>query len=293
MGDVELFSDIPYGKDELNKLDVLLPRAHGSNNKPLICFIHGGAWRSWVSSALHLWKFDLLHDSGDKAEHVGLATRLATLTGCTIALLNYRLTPRAPSPETLLYHPAHARDVLDGLELLVSCGSGEEWRRYDRGSFFIIGHSCGAHILTTIFLDTTSTTPSLTPSPSLLAATKSIALVEGILDLELLYKLYPDYRGFLSNAFGSSQSLKCVSSNNFPLRAGAEHIVWFIVHSTGDELVDDAQPKSIYNHLINLYGRDTQMVFKDFTSMTEGHDRVLRTEEFAKLIGNFVISKVI
>jgi len=257
--------DIPYGLHDLNKLDLYTPP--NSEQKPLIVFVHGGAWRA-----------------GDKAQHAQLATRLALRTDCAVALPNYRLTPGEPTPETALHHPAHAEDVLAALEFLLTPPI-----QYNPRALFVIGHSCGAHILTSIFLDTSSSTPSLSPSTSLLASIKALVIAEGIYDIDRLLLTFPSYIDFIGNAFVVRKSYKDVSPVTFTLRSGAEHITWLTIHSSGDELVDEVQSRVIYDHLGVIYGKEAGIkIRKDFTTMEEGHDAVLTTDKFAELVANLL-----
>ena len=80
----ELKADVPYGKDEKQKLDFYLPR--GVKNAPVLIFIHGGEWTRH-----------------DKAE-VSYKPKFLNEHGIIFASINYRLSPAAK-------HPDHADDV--------------------------------------------------------------------------------------------------------------------------------------------------------------------------------------
>jgi hypothetical protein len=46
--DVEVFLDIPYTNDTdpMHTFDLFVPQRTSETPAPLICFVHGGAWRS-------------------------------------------------------------------------------------------------------------------------------------------------------------------------------------------------------------------------------------------------------
>lgn len=225
--------------------------------------------------------------------------RLAQRTGCTVAVPNYRLTPNEPTPETALQHPAHAEDVLAALEFLVrpsssgQSGGGlgldsDPQRRLDNAradEIYAIGHSCGAHILTAILLDSSTPTPSLRPSPTLLNAVRGVALSEGIYDIDLLLQSFPAYKSwFISNTFGDKPSYLCDSTTSYPRRENGGDPPWLIVHSSGDTLVDEAQSQAIYQHLESL----KFTVKKDWETLTIEHNDMLKTSQYSDLMGDFI-----
>ncbi|KAH8117333.1 alpha/beta-hydrolase [Phellopilus nigrolimitatus] len=232
--------------------------------------------------------------SEDKAEHAALAARLARRTGCPVAVPNYRLTPRAPTPDSALRHPAHAADVLRALSFLVSWADPPAPAAYDRARLVLAAHSCGAHILACLFLDSSARTPELAPPRALLAATRGIALSEGIYDLDRLLARFPAYRAwFVANAFGDAPTYAPYDVTRYPLRAGAEHIRWLIVHSPADELVDMAQSEAFFEHLRALAlasGAHGDTVQKDWSTITAAHNEMLRTAQYSDLVGSFVDS---
>jgi hypothetical protein len=144
-------------------------------------------------------------------------------------------------------------------------------------------------MLTSIVLDSSAVTPELTPSASILQSVKGIAMSEGIYDIDALLSSFPDYREwFIDNAFGKRESYADVSSVNFPLRKGANHIRWLVIHSPQDTLVDLRQSEAIRSHLIRLYG-DTH---PHVTAKTEGlvwdHDQILDQPDYVDLIEQFI-----
>lgn len=286
---MELFLDLLYvpqtgkpdSRDRPHEFDLYVPHVSlDKEHKPaLICFIHGGAWRS-----------------EDKADHSTLAQNLATFTGCPVAVPNYRLTPREPTADSALLHPAHAEDILRFLTF------AHEWDGspisagplYDPERIFLMGHSCGAHMLASIILDSAPITPSLAPRPALLRAVQGVILSEGIYDIDLLLASSPDYRTwFIASAFGEHHSYAAYATTNFPVRKDGGHIRWLVVHSKGDTLVDQRQSEVMYEHLQRIHeeqdgGSSNRRVFKDWEALNEEHNDILRGDIFVRVVGDFV-----
>jgi len=257
---------------------------HGDPDpRSLIVFVHGGAWRS-----------------GDKAGYAYLAQQLAScLPGYAVAAVNYRLSPRiSPEPATgyELHHPAHAADVLTALEYFVSTHpddiANRPWKNVP-SSVFLIGHSCGAHILTSIFLrdpnnSEDNATASPRPSSALLSIVSGIVVVAGIYDIDLLLKTFPSYNDFIEGAFGTHPSYAAVSTNRFDILEPT--IRWMVVHSPGDELVDVAQSEAMAQTLSKVYAQrgKPENVENDYMTVTQGHDELLNSDEFINLVVDFV-----
>jgi hypothetical protein len=218
-------------------------------------------------------------------------------------------------------HPGHTEDTLAFLEFITN-----EWTPpIEAGidaqsiSVVLIGHSCSAHMLCSIFLDSSAATPTLTPSPQLAKAVKGIAMSEGIYDLDLLVQTFPKYsEWFIDDAFGARGEGKDYAQYDVTrcqLREGStdsssDPISWLLLHSTGDTLIDTPQSQKMYDHLLKLYDRtppgvhassstrpegssvkddpqsnrsDAQNVQTtvdcDFTTLTNEHDDILRGDE--------------
>ncbi|KAI0950519.1 hypothetical protein AcV7_008959 [Taiwanofungus camphoratus] len=299
--------DIPYlpsqPRDPLREFDLYvpaLPHTHSrdQHKPPLICFVHGGAWRS-----------------EDKADHATLARRLAAHTRCPVALPNYRLT----TPATPLRHPAHAADTLAFLHFLLDWSgptSPVAGPPYDPAQLYLVGHSCSAHMLTSIFLapdprpgsgsgsdsDPDSPAPdapdALAPSARLLAATRALVFSEGLYDLDRLLHTYPAYKSwFVAPAFGRRRSYAPWNTAAYSRRAGAGHVRWLVLHSRGDTLVDVAQSEAIWGRLREVYGGDGQegegprKVERNW-ELTEEHNEMLAGEVYPRIVGDFVLADI-
>ena len=210
-----------------------------------------------------------------------------------MAIPNYRLTPPRPTEEKFTQHPTHAEDILCALEYLLDTGAQEG--TYDPSKIYVMGHSCGAHILTSIFLDSASVTPSLSPSPALLKSVQGLILTEGIYDLDILLSSFPGYLDwFIANAFGKRESYDPFSTTHYPMHTDGEHIRWAIVHSKGDTLVDFKHAEAIVQHLRTIYGaKDNDAnISKYFDLFTEEHDDVFNHTNLAKLVTDFMVVKM-
>jgi hypothetical protein len=148
----------------------------------------------------------------------------------------------------------------------------------DPRQVYLIGHSCSAHMIASILLDSDSVTPSLAPTAPLHEAVKGVILSEGIYDLDLLLKTFPNYGAwFINEAFGTAQSYAQYGVNQYQLRPSDNATAhWLILHSTGDELIDADQSNAMYTHLCNLYGQTRITAVLD--KLKDGHDDILKGE---------------
>ncbi|TFY70379.1 hypothetical protein EVG20_g2648 [Dentipellis fragilis] len=219
-----------------------------------------------------------------------------------------RPIPAAPSPFLITAsprvrsHPARKSYAIPPMRktsciFWPSCSRGRARRdhtglRFDPSRLFLVGHSCSAHMLAAILLDTPNT-PSVKPTPELLRAVKGAIFSEGIYDIDLLLKSFPDYRDwFIANAFGDRPSYADVSVATLPHREGGAHIRYLIIHSKGDTLVDQLQSETMYSHLIHLDGGDTThgRVVRNWEELGEEHNDILRGTEYVRIVGDFVIA---
>ncbi|KZP24780.1 alpha/beta-hydrolase [Athelia psychrophila] len=246
---------LTYGPHPLHTADLHLPTPQSPDARPppVIVFVHGGAWRS-----------------EDKSDHVALAQRLAAKTHCAVAVPNYRLSAGDTEP---LHHPAHAP-------------------QYDPTRLVLVGHSCSAHMIAAIVLDSNAHTPALAPPPPLRAAIKAVVLSEGIYDLERLLRAFPSYRAwFVAPAFGAGP-LDRFDVSKYPLRAG-RGAPWLIVHSAGDTLIDQAQSEVMYDHLRAIHAGDAEaLVHKSLGVLTAEHDEILQGDAYVQIVADFVAASL-
>lgn len=123
-------SDIAYGSDKLQKLDVYTPEQCLQARCPVVIWVHGGGWRNGDKTAM---------GSED-------APKIAALWGSRGAVLvsiNYRLTPA-------VMHPAHVQDVAAAINW-----TNKNIDRYGGNSsrIYLLGHSAGAHLIALVATD--------------------------------------------------------------------------------------------------------------------------------------------
>jgi acetyl esterase/lipase len=226
--------------------------------------------------------------SEDKKDYGVLARNLAAYTSSPVAVPNYRLT----QPDNGVQHPTHAQDVLQLLTFLLSWSGpqGCQSPPYDPNRIFLMGHSCSAHMLSCILLD--SSEPALVPSAALLRAVRGVVLSEGIYDIDTLLKSFPTYREwFIRETFGDLPTYDRYSATRMVLREGAKHISWIILHSKGDTLVDTLQSQAIYDHLQSLHDGGLQeggQVVKNWDDLEDDHNAILQSGKYIQIVGDFI-----
>ncbi|GJJ12054.1 hypothetical protein Clacol_006295 [Clathrus columnatus] len=237
-----------------------------TSDKPLVVFIHGGAWRSESKDIFQSFALHILDE-----------VRLP------VAVLDYRLSTKHNN----LKHPGHAEDVLDELEKLV------EWPTplFDRSRLYLVGHSAGAHILSSIFLD--SEVDTLQPSDALLYAVQGILVASGIFDPETLLDRFPNY-DFIPQVFTGPYSRW--NTLNYTIRSNMppSFTRWHVVHSSGDTLVNVEQSEAMFNHIHEAYAKenwDTGLISKDYDTLTIGHYYTTKAP-FASLVGAWAMQDI-
>ncbi|KAG7092344.1 hypothetical protein E1B28_008705 [Marasmius oreades] len=261
--------DVPYhtdtDRDPLREFD-FYPSHHC--HRPLLCFVHGGAWRS-----------------EDKKDHASLAQKLVEATGCPVAVPNYRLTPKTGEDGPPFHHPGHAQDTLQFLTFILTWQPADSAALFDHRRLYLIGHSCSAHMLSAIILDSSDVNPTLTPTKNLLTAVQGVIMSEGIYDIDKLLARYPRYHDwFIDAAFGNLPSYNRFSVATYPLRV--EHVRWLIIHSKGDTLVDVAQSQLMVEHLKAV--SNPHLVCQYLEELADEHDDILKSPLYIQFVANFV-----
>ncbi|GAA5116442.1 alpha/beta hydrolase fold domain-containing protein [Luteolibacter yonseiensis] len=101
-------------------LDLLVPKDHATNKRPLVIFIHGGAWHS-----------------GEKENGLGVIRALSSTGDYVTATINYRLSQQAP-------WPAQIHDCKAAIRFLR--GKAEEYG-IDPTKIGVMGISAGGHLV--------------------------------------------------------------------------------------------------------------------------------------------------
>ncbi|KAG9121039.1 Kynurenine formamidase [Ceratobasidium sp. 392] len=268
----EVTKDIAYGVRPAQKLDVYLPPAGVAIGPATIVFVHGGAWRS-----------------EDKSEHEGLALRILQASSCPVVVVNYQLSPYQPTDGPAVHHPAHALDLLDALSFINQHGSAKLGiAESSLRNLYLVGHSCGAHMITSLVLEAPSESSNIPFPADILSNIKGLFLSEGIYDIDLLLTKFPAYSEFIEGAFGKHESYKDLSPAHYQLQ-GDSPLYWLVVHSKGDKLINEEQAESLWDHLWELYDRrGHQYVEADWERLTADHYEVLQNPDFAAMVAQFV-----
>ncbi|MBS1991449.1 MAG: alpha/beta hydrolase [Cyanobacteria bacterium SZAS LIN-3] len=118
---VNLKSDLAYGKDPLQKIDVYMPKDPQAGPMPILIFFHGGGWRRGDKA---------MGDHGAKGNNY-TAKNIIFVSG------NYRLAPA-------VVHPKQVEDVAAAVAY-VKEHAAEFGGDPDR--IYVMGHSAGAHLV--------------------------------------------------------------------------------------------------------------------------------------------------
>lgn len=117
----ETFSNVAYGSDAAQKMDIYLPAGRHTDSTKMIIMVHGGAWAE-----------------GDKAEFDIYVTVLKQrLPNYAIANINYRLATAAANP-----FPAQENDMKAAINFLVQ----KSTEYHITQKFVLLGASAGAHM---------------------------------------------------------------------------------------------------------------------------------------------------
>ncbi|CDS00697.1 related to Serine protease [Sporisorium scitamineum] len=290
--------------DPEQQLDLYLPSTKPATS--LVVFIHGGAWRT-----------------GSRKDHVDLAQYLCA-KGKAVAVIDYRLSVKDEKTGlTKHIHPVHAQDVNAALSFLST--------RQDvpQKDWVVVGHSIGAWLTLAAIIDGEARTanseypkPMPVPDGAVREAIKTCVLVDGIYSVSSLLKEYPDYEGFVAQAFlpqPGPANYDVVSCETWPLALEGKNLhVW---HSRDDELLSFKQSIDVLLHLdqqlsssnsdgttvaipedgvasttivdgeksiASVYRdvkiRNASQLFADLTSLRAAHDDLLHTETFWNLL---------
>ena len=197
----------------LLSLDLYIPeRKFPCDLRPLVVWVHGGAW-SWGDKANHIkHKVELFRDS----------------LGYVFASVNYRLSRKSDygKPEHVLF-PTHALDVSTALRWLIDNGPS---LGIDTTKIALIGHSAGAHIVAILGTD------------ERILRTKGLTLrhIKCVASLDTRAYNLPKviretHRFFYFNAFGNDPELWKKASPLYHVRPG-KYIPPFLLVRRGSRL---------------------------------------------------------
>ncbi|KAJ9096099.1 hypothetical protein QFC19_007325 [Naganishia cerealis] len=170
---------------------------------------------------------------------------------------------------------------------------------------YLIGHSCGAHILSHVFLCLPTPLPntfisSHDPSTPLrvrllevLRKTRAAAFLDGIYDLDALIDEYPTYSFFVEAAFGKDKSRWAEACVLYEDEGKVRHLVpavldaarharIVVAHATEDELLTPVQGRLWVDHLCRV-GLE-QNVVNDVETLVGTHDGCLHHVGLGELL---------
>ncbi|KAF9976131.1 Kynurenine formamidase [Actinomortierella ambigua] len=272
----------PVSDWEKHTFDLYVPA--GASQAPLIVFVHGGAWRT-----------------GDKSMFTNMATGIAAATGNTVAVVNYTLSlaaiPDDPlSVPTKAQHPKHPMDVAAAIVHLYA--EADKYNAYDRNRIYLSGHSVGAQLTGLMvlrpndYLIPAGVAAGLPDPKAVHRAIKGVIGVDGIYEVDKLWDQYPDYRGFIKQAFAESRERRLHGSpQGQSVKDQGEDFklpLYAVIHSFDDELLDDVQSKGYFAYLQSIVGTlDTSRVQLEFGHWGK-HDELLQTDQFPKTVAKYI-----
>ena len=182
----EAYNSIAGVDENLLSLDVYFFAEDESNLKPVVIWVHGGAW-----------------SIGDKANQLTNKLNLFEDQGYLLVSVNYRLSPNPvelDNPDRIKY-PVHNEDVADAIawvfENIESYGG-------DPTKLALLGHSAGAHLVAL-----SGTSPQFLPERNL-----PLTTVCGVAAIDTEgYDVYSQREeSFYQNAFGTDSATQVAAS---------------------------------------------------------------------------------
>jgi acetyl esterase/lipase len=117
---------VSYGEDDRQFIEVYpCKHVNAGNSKPLLVFLHGGAWYS-----------------GSTTDHHDLAHYISTESDISVVLIEYRLTLEGNK----IHHPDHLEDVYQALDLIFRQSTASRFG-YNTSKSIFAGHSVGGYMV--------------------------------------------------------------------------------------------------------------------------------------------------
>lgn len=213
-------TDVSYGSDPRQKMDVYLPAGRTTQNTRMFIWIHGGAWAS-----------------GDKSEGSGIKGLLDTyLHDYAYASLNYRLYDMNTSANKF---PAQENDVKAAVDYILS--QAGKWQISDR--IVIAGGSAGGH-LALLHAYKYNSAGNIRAAVAYYPPTKLADMYDFTAFTQLtLYSLLGGSPDMVPALYNSSSPLTYLTAGSCPT-------VFF--HGTADDVVPIAQSDSLKTKLTQL-----------------------------------------
>jgi kynurenine formamidase len=214
-------------------------------------------WWSLVQSLCHTHDFrrdptQTSHDGDPLLMHL----REAGLP-VNVASLNYRLSPS-------ILHPGHQEDVIEALRYLKD--------QYNMKQYVLVGHSAGACLA----FQTGYVVPGC----------QGIIGGEGIYDLERLVDEYPEYQGFVEEAFGKDTDVwrQASPSTIVKVHYNDPSLKCQLVQSKEDELLSPKQTERMISAL-----QSTGIDVRDIAWVEGTHDSSITTPDFFAVVRTLIV----
>ncbi|CCH42328.1 putative kynurenine formamidase [Wickerhamomyces ciferrii] len=209
---------------------------YGSDSTSHLIFIHGGAWRD--PNNTH-------HDIDQLLKYLP--------QNISIWSIDYRLSPQVK-------HPVHEQDVILALEKIHQLIE-EKHGSIEGRKISLMGHSAGVSLA----LRTFDQVPKL--------KINKLILLDGIYDLTKLIEEYPDYQGFVNEAFDNYQDVSFLTSDQL------NNVNIHVFQSYNDELLSKTQTEWFLDQL-HQKGIDYTYTLGNFGK----HEDVYQNEKIASYI---------
>lgn len=226
--EIEQIHDVDYvGKGNPRQtFDLLLPKDHATKKRPLVVFIHGGAW-----------------NSGRKEDGLPVIRAISGTGDYVTATLNYRLSPEAAWPAKIFDCKAAIRYLR---------GKADEYG-IDPANIGIIGMSAGGHLVS--MLGTSTGIPSLEgdlgPFPKISSGVQCVVNFFGPTDFLTMSGDAIKPNPVTALLGGESPDLREKAKLASPVNWVSKNSAPFLTaHGTKDPLVPFSQAEEIHQSLV-------------------------------------------
>jgi acetyl esterase/lipase len=236
------YSNLSYGSNSSQKLDLYIPMVSGQSSFPLLIYMHGGAW-----------------SEGDKSDPF-MISWLSRMTkhGIATASLNYRLIPKTYAAGNIQLEDV-VSDVKGALRWLKA---NSATYKLNPSYFFVFGESAGGHLssLLATTVGMSQLEGSIGGNIDVVANIAGLVDFYGPVDLvdedAFLKKYNPEDLAYLMPlVFGNCDPQTACKDRAYSLssfnKASSDDPPALIVHGTADSLVPySSQSVVLYNNLV-------------------------------------------
>ncbi len=223
--DYQVYENLVYGKNELNRLDIYTPRDQAvdrATKLPVVIFFYGGCW-----GGCQTWN----------KENYAFVAQALTSQGYISVLTDYRRYPQVTFPAII----DDARRSVEWVKANIRHFGG------DPDKMFLMGHSAGAHLAAMLSVNESYLQPQTFKS------------IKGFIGLAGPYDFLPFTEPYQKQVFGpeknypASQPINFVNGNEPPM---------LLLYGNRDETVKPHNIKSLADKVRN-YGRLAETRYYD------------------------------